>query len=212
MKRILFLLLIVVFCGCATHAVIETPAVTKVYSKAFENKSIGYEILYSQPEPGILSEGKQMPLVPIEQAKLSVGSAKTLRKLPDYIYQQLPSAVKCADHSNCDYKLLVEMVAHNKRGPAYSDYEAGKSFAKGMATFGFASSEFDIIADFDVKYILLKEGKDVFKKDYKVKESVDHQKGKFDSFNSLDEYTSQLFEKHLMLTLNNFFKEAEKAL
>lgn len=214
MKKLVFLLMVaVLISGCsANHANIAMPAVTKVYSTGFDNKAISYNILYSQPRPGITSDGDQLPLAPLNQAQVSVAAASTLKKLPDYIYEQLPSTVKRADAPAGDYYLVVELVAHHKKGPAYADYEAGKSFAKGMASFGFAAQEYQIVADFDVKYKLLKQGKEIFQKSYKVKDSVAHQKGKFDGFNTLNEYTSQILEKHLIITLNNFFNEATKAI
>ena len=75
-------------------------------------------------------------------------------------------------------------------------------------TFGFASSEYNIIANFDAKYRLIRSGEEIFTKNYKVSESVDHERGDFDSFNTLNDYSGQLLEKHLILTLNDFFKEA----
>lgn len=208
MKKALFVLTIVIVAGCATHANIEMPVVTQVHDKIYENKSLAYEIMYSQPEPGIFSGGEQQALKPLKQAKLSVASAATLKRLPDFIFQQLPSNVTRADPGNSDLKLLVELYAHHKKGPTYADFEAGKSFGKSLLTLGLGSSEYNIMADFDVTYKLYKADKEVFKKHYKIKESVDHERGKLEGYNGVHEFAGQLLEKHLILTLNNFFIEA----
>ena len=207
-KGALLLCCLAILGGCASHANIEMPAVTQVYNNAFTNKTFSYEILYSQPKPGIFSGGDKMPLLPLEKSEMSIASAATLKNLPDYIYKQLPSSVIRDQSGNGDFKLIVELTAYNKKGPAYSDYEFAKSFGKNLLTFGFASSEYNIIANFDAKYRLIRSGEEIFTKNYKVSESVDHERGDFDSFNTLNDYSGQLLEKHLILTLNDFFKEA----
>ena len=52
------------------------------------------------------------------------------------------------------------------------------------------------------------DGNVIFTKNFKVKDEVDHEKGDFDSYNTLNEFTSQMLEKHLILTLHEFFTEA----
>ena len=212
MKNLLLLALVVILGGCATHAKIEMPAVTQVHHKSFEDKTMSYEIMYSQPKPGVFSGGQEMPLVPLEEAELSVASAATLKNLPEYIFRQVPASVKRAEKGEGDLKLIVELKAYDKKGPAYADFEFGKSLAKSLVTLGFASSEYDIVADFDAKYVLLSGNEEVFSKSYKVDESVDHERGDFESYNSLNDYVGQLLEKHLILTLNDFFKESAKEL
>lgn len=208
MKKIVVLTVVAFLGGCATHANIEMPAVTQTYHQAFDSKTFSYQIEYSQPMPGVFSGGEQMPLVPLEQATLSVASATTLKKLPDYIYQQLPSSTKRADLGKADFNLVVELTAYDKKGPSYADYEFAKSLGKGFMTLGFGSKEYDIIADFNVKYRLYNGDKKVFAKSYDVKDSVDHQRSDFDSYHTLNDYTAQLLEKHLILSLSDFFKEA----
>jgi hypothetical protein len=203
---------VAIISGCASHAQINMPVVTEVISPAFENKTFSSEVLYSQPEPGIFSGGKQQELKSIGEQRLSVASASVLKKLPTLIQQQLPKSSKLLTQKGTDFDLTVEMIAHDKKGPAYADHEFLKSLGKNLLTLGFASSEYDIIADFDVKYVLTQKGSEVFTKSYKVKESVDHEKGDFDSFNTLKEFTSQLLEKHLTLTLNDFFVAASSRL
>lgn len=212
MKKFVTMTLALLLTGCATHANITAPVVSKVYDKAYDNKSLSYSILYSQPKPGIFTGGEQLPLTPLEKAELSIASSATLSKLSDYIFQQLPSNVQRALDNNGDFKLVVEITAHHKKGPSYADYEAGKSFAKGMVTLGFGSDEYDIIADFDATYKLYVGDEIKFEKSYKVNDSVDHERGKFESFNAVNDVAGQLLEKHLIITLNNFFTEATASL
>lgn len=207
MKKIVLLLVIAVLSGCATHAEIKMPTVIKVHNAVYENKTLNYEVLYSQPKPGIFTGGEQLPLVPIEQAELSVGSASALKDLPDLIFNQLPVSVKYLA-KNPDITLNLEITAHHKKGPVYSDHEFAKSLGKGLLTLGLGSSEYNIVADFDAKYILKQDDRVIFTKEFKVKDEVDHEKSRFDSHYTLNEFVSQMLEKHLILTLHEFFTEA----
>src|SRR5699024_7938755 len=124
-------LFIVALSGCATHPNITMPAVSPVNDPAFSHKSISYNILYSQPEPGMfMAGGEQMALKPLDQAKLSVVSAATLADLPQYIAGQLPANAIQAQAGQGDYQLTVKLVAHDKKGPAYGDMKFGESFVK----------------------------------------------------------------------------------
>lgn len=212
MKKSSIALCLVLATGCATHADIKTAAVTQLQSKHFENKSLSYNILYSQPQPGVFTSGNQTSLKPLEQSELSIASAATLKNLPEYIYKQLPASVVKGEKNNSEFNLEVDLIAHDKAGPAYADYQAMKSFGKDMLTLGLGSSDYNIIADFDVTYKLTSNGKKIYSKEYKVKDSVQHQRGQLESFNSLNDFSGQLLEKHLMLTLNSFFKEADTKL
>lgn len=212
MKKLIALSATVAITGCATHAQITVPPVAKVYSQTFENKTFGHEILYSQPKPGVFSGGEQLPLIPLEKAELSVASAATLRRLSQYIYEQLPATAKrAASPADADYVLHIELTAHDKKGPAFADYQAGKTAALKFVSLGMASNNYAIVADFDAKYTLLQKGQVVTEKSYKVKDSVDHQRGNFEGFNSLNDYTDQMLQKHLITTLNDFFKAATPA-
>lgn len=209
LKRILLAsCLVTLVSGCATPAQISMPAISKAYSSNFDDKTMSVSVLYSQPKPGIFSGGEQLPLVLLSEAEMSVASASTLQKLPDYVLDQLPSSMKLAKSGKGDYNMIIEITARDKKGPTYFDYEAGKSFAKGMLTFGFGSSEYDIVADFDACYKLSDNVTPLFSKCYKVNDSVDHQRGQLESFNSLNDYAGQLLEKHINLTLNDFFKSS----
>lgn len=205
MKKYFALLLFVFLSGCATHADITVPALQQVPSDAWRDKSFTYKILYSQPRPGLGSGTETQPLGPFEQVELSVTSAATLKKLPDYIAAQIPSSRVSRDGA-ADYTLVVEIRARHKRGPAYSDYEAGKSVAKNLLSLGFAASEYIIVADFEATYRLqATSGETVASKHYDVKDAVKHQRGDFESLNSLNDYAGQMLEKHLVVTLNDFF-------
>lgn len=210
MKKLFLMCFVVLLTGCATHAQIKTPEVSQVNNSSFNNKSMSYEIMYSQPKPGAFSGGEQMPLVPFRQAEFSVSSASTLKRLPSLLIEQFPSSVTKAPVGKGDLKLIVELTARDKKGPVFADFEFGKSLLKNLFTLGLASSEYDIIADFDVNYRLFSGDDEIFSKLYKINENVDHEKGDFESISSLDKYVVKLLEKHVILTLNNFFNESSK--
>lgn len=212
MKKLFTILAVITLSGCATHANITMPTVTQVTDKAYENKTISYEVMYSQPKPGVFSEGNQLPLKPLKAAELSVASATTLKKLPNYILQQLPVSTETAAKGQGDLNLKIELYAHDKKGPAYAEYEMAKSLGKSLLTLGLGSSEYEIIADFDATYTLMQGHKEVFSKKYKVKDHADHERNQFEGFNGLNEYAGQMLEKHLVLTLNDFFKQAANKL
>lgn len=207
MKKLALIFMIAFLSGCATHAEIKMPVVNKVHDSAYENKTLQYNILYSQPQPGIVTGGEQQSLTPLEDAELSIASSSTLEDLSALILEQLPASVSHLDN-NADLVLSIQIVAHDKKGPAYAEHQFAKSLGKGLLTLGTAPSEYIIIADFDAKYTLEQQGKEAFSKDYKVEELVNHQEGDFDFSNAKDDLTSQILEKHLILTLNDFFTEA----
>lgn len=198
--------------GCATHADIRMPGVTQVSSPAFESKTISHQVLYSQPKPGVFSGGEQLPLTPLAEAELSVSSAATLANFQELVRKQLPDSVRHSDNSETDFKLEVELTARDKKGPTYAASRLGTSLASNVATLGFAPSSYHIVADFDVQYRLLQGGTEVLTKAYTVSDRVKHQIGDFESYSSTYEYSSQMLEKHLLLTLNDFFGESAKRL
>ncbi|WP_371189234.1 hypothetical protein [Thalassotalea maritima] len=210
MKKLATVALVTVLAGCATHANITMPTVTNVYHQAFDNKTFSYDVMYSQPKPGIFSDGEQLPLAPLAEAQLSVASTKTLRALPNYIFAQLPASAKRGEVGNSDYTVHVELTANDKLGPVYADYESLKNLGKSMITIGLGAKEYDLVADFKVVYKLINNNKTIYHNEYIVNEKVDHELGLGEGFGLLDEFTGQLFEKHLMLTLNDFFTQAAK--
>lgn len=207
MKIIVLFCFVTVLTGCATSAQIQVPDLDQNFNQSFSGKSISYEIMYSQPKPGIFSDGEQMSLTPLNEVELSVASSSTLVQLPSYIAKQLPITAKQVEIGQGDLNLIVELTAYDKKGPTFADYEFLKSFFKGIFTLGIGANEYDIIANFDTNYRLYDNEGEVYSKNYKVNDSVDHEKGDFESYDSLFIYTRQLLEKHITLTLSDFFTE-----
>jgi hypothetical protein len=198
--------------GCATHAKIDVPATTKVNSENWQGKSFNVDIYYSQPEPGVFSGGDQQELKPLKKAKLSVGAVQVLSNLPQTVMNQLPMNAIYTEESNADYTLRVELVAHNKKGPTFADYEFGKSLAKSFLTLGMGSDEYNIVADFDVKYTLTNQGGQSYEKAFTVKDSVDHERSSVEFKNNTYDYAAELLKKHIMLTSSTFLNEAKTVL
>lgn len=194
--------------GCATHAVVEQAVVQKVNSEKFQNKAFSYEVLYSQPKPGMFTGGEQLPLTPIENAELSVASAKVLGRLNEVLRANLPDSVKLVDEQG-DFSLHVAITARDKKGPAFADYDMAASIGKSLLTMGLGASEYTIIADFDVEYSLLNASNEVIHKNtFKVNEELDHEKGQWETNQVGDKLAEQLLEKHINLTLQQFLKAA----
>ena len=195
--------------GCATHAVVEQTVVEKINSQNFENKSFKYNILYSKPKPGIFSGGEQLPLTPIEQAELSVASAQVLGRLNEILKSNLPNSVSIVS-SQGDYGLSIAITAKNKKGPAFADYDMAASMGKSLLTLGLGSSEYTIIADFDIQYSLQDaKGREIHTNTYKVLEELDHEKSKFDGNDIGHSLAEQLLEKHINITLQDFLRNAD---
>ncbi len=211
--RLTLILTVALAAGCASRAEISMPALDPVYDPAYANRSISYDIYYAQPTPGMFGGGgEKQPLKPIADTQMSIASVQTMRKMPQYIKDQLPPSASLANIGQSDFHLRIEMTAYNKRGPAYADYEAAKSLGKNLLTLGLASSEYDIIADFKVRYILMRGSQQVHSQEFRVQDSVDHERGDFDSVASVRGYASLLLEKHLSITLNRFFQTASNAM
>lgn len=211
MKRGLLLFFIMgamLVSGCANHAKIEMPVVERVSSQNWQGKSFRQEIFYSQPEPGLFTGGQQQKLQPISEASLSVASAEVLSGFSQFLSNQLPPNTYVVDDSTADYTVTVNMVAKDKMGPSYPDYEFWKTFFKGLATVGFGSFEYDIIADFDIEYVLKDKKNNVFSKKYSVKDAVDHDKGRFEFNDKSYVYAAELLRKHILITYSSFLKDA----
>lgn len=206
------LILVLTTTGCATHAKIDIPATSKVNTANWQGKSFSLDIYYSQPEPGIFTAGDQQELKPLKDAKLSVGAVQVLTNLPQTIMNQLPMNSIYTESSDTDYTLCVELVAHNKRGPTYADYELGKSLAKGLLTLGMGSDEYNIVADFDVKYTLTDRSGQSYEKAVAVKDIIDHERGSFELKDNTYDYAAELLKKHIMFTSSAFLNEAKTAL
>jgi hypothetical protein len=206
------LVLLLLTVGCATHAKIDVPATTKVNSANWQGKSFNVDIYYSQPEPGVFSAGNQQELKPLKEAKLSVGAVQVLSNLPQTVMAQLPMNAVYTEESNADYFLHIELIAHNKRGPTFADYEFGKNLAKSFLTLGLGADEYNIIADFDVKYTLTDQGGQSYEKAFAVKESIDHERSSVEFKNNTYDYAAELLKKHIMLTSSAFLNEAKTSI
>lgn len=194
--------------GCASNARINPSMMERASGMHWEGKAIAYEVSISQPEPGVFSGGEQQPMTPLNQANLSVGTRRALQDLNSYLENNLPQGASLAHAGNSDLQLSVELTAYDKKGPAYLDHQFTESLAKGLLTLGLAPSDYEVIADFKVNYRLQDaEGVVWHENDYRVQESVDHQKGDFD-FDDQWLYARQMMEKHINITLGDFFTEA----
>lgn len=211
-KLIGFIAFLLLMTGCANHAKIEMPVVAKVNSAKWQGKSFQYEIFYSQPQPGIFSEGEQQQLKPLKEAQLSVGSAQVLADLPQILANQLPVGVRLNDDGQSDYRLKIELVAHDKKGPSYAEYELGKNLAKSLVTFGMGADEYDIIADFEITYCLIARDGKSYRKSFSVKDRVDHERSAVEFKNNTFDYAAILLRKHIMITSSSFLAEANRIL
>jgi hypothetical protein len=198
--------------GCANHAKIEVPTTTKVSSPCWDERSFNVDIYYSQPEPGFFNSAEQLELKPLSEAKLSVGAVQVLANLPRTLMNQLPTNSSYSENDDADYLLTVELIAHHKRGPTYSEWETLKNFGKSMITLGLGADEYDIIADFNIKYILASSSGESFEKEFIVKDSVDHERSAIEFKNNTSDYAADLLSKHIMLTSSEFLEEASESL
>ncbi|MCD9513304.1 hypothetical protein [Photobacterium carnosum] len=193
--------------GCATHGVVTIPIKAPIVNPEFDGKTFTTQLFYSQPEPGLFTAGKQLQLKPIEDAQLSVGASRVLSHFNSLFKIQLPEGSIFVNKGISDYTLIIELYAKDKFGPSYADYDALLSLGKSFLTLGLGSAEYTIIADFNITYKLKdSKGNILYKKDFSVNEKVDHEKDAFDHFAMGDDLASELLEKNIVLTMNDFFK------
>ncbi|ASK79151.1 hypothetical protein CF386_08765 [Paraphotobacterium marinum] len=211
-KSVMILLFSIVLSGCATKGVVNMPVIEPIQNKNLENKKVYVKVYYSQPEPGIFSGGKQQKFAPIKDAKLSIASSRVLSRFDEIVKQQLPLNSSITQSPLSDYKLLVYLKAKDKKGPAYQEYNLGTSLAKGILSLGLASDDYSIIGDFDIKYELFdnKENK-VHEGMYTVYDEIEHERGGFDSYRHGDDLAQQLLEKHIRLTMHEYFLAMPKS-
>lgn len=198
--------------GCASHPQISSPVVERANSERWDGKSFSYELLYSQPKPGVFSSGQQQELAPIGKAQLSVGSAQVLSNFPTIVDQILPAKASLTKSESSDYALKVALIANDKKGPTYAEYEFGKSLAKGLVTLGLGAAEYNIVADFSVEYTLSNKNGERFSKKYNINESIDNEKGAFEIHDRNSDYAAELLKKHIIVTASSFFSEAKSKL
>lgn len=208
MKLLGALVVVSFIAGCATHGEVTVPVKQAVENPKFDNKTISSEVLYAQPKPGIFSGGEMQELKPIENAELSVGASRVLARFKELFARQLPLTTKMGPTGETDFTLITELTAHDKSGPAYADYDMAASMGKKFITLGLGSSEYTIRADFDVTYKLQNEtGETLLTKTFHVEDSIDHERGGFDGFDIGEDLAAKLFEKNIILTMNDFFTE-----
>lgn len=199
--------------GCATHGEVSVPVKQAVEIPAFVDKSISTDIYYSQPKPGILSGGEVLPMKPISEAEVSVGASRVLARFSELFAQQLPLRTSIGTKQNSDFVFVTELQAKDKSGPSYASYDVAASFGKKMITLGLGSSEYTIVADFDVTYKLLdKSGKVLTEHTYNVHDEIDHERGGFDGYDIGEDLAAKLFEKHIVITMNKFFEQTSNTL
>ncbi len=76
-----------------------------------------------------------------------------------------------------------------------------------IITLTLGALSYDLVADFDVTYELVKGDKILFKKNYDVFESLGHKESAFSSFNVDIDASMELFEKHIRLTNAQFWND-----
>lgn len=193
---------------------VNMPSVQVIHNEEWENKKFDYDILYSQPKSQISGSEEQPPLMPFDE-KLSIVDARSvatflaIRKFPDYLLQQLPVGAKLGSDNDFDYKIIVEMEAHNKKGPVYASHEKVESAVTSLLTLGMTPNERELIADFKVTYRLLNSnGTELFDKSFNINNRVDHiaYEGLYGTQRIYDN-ESKLLEKYLVITLNEFITE-----
>jgi hypothetical protein len=194
--------------GCATAARIDVPP-QKTAVTTWQQYLIGYQINYSQPKPGFLGSREQLPLTPLAQAELSAASRTILQNLPNVVAKRIPAKVVAA-HEPRHYTLVMDLVAREVRGPTYAERQHLSSIASNLVTLGFASADYKLIADFDVRYRLLdSRGGVISDRSYQPQEQLDHEHGDFELVQTLYSHAALLLERHVSLTLDDFFSQIQ---
>lgn len=194
--------------GCATHGQVKVPVLKAVENESFAGKTFSTEVYYSQPQPGLFSDGEKLPLKPIEEAEVSVGASRVLSRFQELFQRQLPAESSIGKKDNSDFIYIIELTAKDKKGPTFADYDILASTGKSLLTLGLGSSEYTIIADFDILYRLEdKNGKVIYEKSYTIHDEVDHERSKLDGFDIGNDLAAQLLEKHVVISMNDYFKK-----
>ncbi len=211
-KKISIIIGLLTLAGCATHGVVTVPVQSAIDNEYFANKTISTKLYYSQPKPGVFSGGEVLPMKPITEAELSVGSSRVLARYKELLSQQLPINTKVAsEDNNGDFLFITELQAKDKAGPSYADYDMALSAGKKLLTLGLGSSEYTIVADFDVTYKLLdRDGKLLLQETYAVYDEVDHERGGFDGFDIGEDLAAKLLEKNIAITMHKFFLKTDE--
>ena len=54
--------------------------------------------------------------------------------------------------------------------------------------------------------LISKNGKVIYEKDYTIHDEVDHERGKLEGFDIGNDLAAQLLEKHVVISMNDYFK------
>ena len=85
------------------------------------------------------------------------------------------------------------------------------STGKKLLTLGLGSSEYTIIADFDVTYKLLdNQGNLLSQETFTIEDEIDHERGGFDGYDIGQDLAAKLLEKNIVTTMNKFFSNTSK--
>lgn len=213
MKRIFIVSLFIAYLtGCANPAQIEKPILAEFDNNIWGQRTLGYQVSYAQPTPGLFTGGDVVELQPISQVQKSIYSSRVLSSLDDYIKSSFPKELTYSEFNDtADYTLQIDIVAFDKKGPSYSDYLSLVNFSKLIFTLGINKvQDYDIIADFKMNCRLYnKQNQLLFEKGYKVKDILEHEEYTYNITSSDELLASELFKKHINVNLNNFFKEVE---
>ena len=203
---------LMVMVGCVSRAQIDVPKVTPVEAQAYQHKVFYSDVYYSQPQANLFSGAAQQAMQPLGNIKLSRICSPAMTHFNQLLREQLPASSRIThDARASDYRLQVEIQAHENRGPVYLDYLIAQNLTKNLLTFGVANEDFDIIADFDVQYRLYDKNEQLlFSKDYAVQDSVSHQAGNFDFGDRIFLPAQNMMKKYLLLTMNDFFVNASR--
>lgn len=209
---VIFLLCAAFLTACATPAKIVTSEVSDYRSPSYLNKTISFDILYSQPEPKVFGSGAQQAFKPIAIQEKHSFSEKVLEDVTPFIESQLPHGASATVSAHSDLLLSVKLSTPNKLGPVAPDYRLGETFGKKVISLGFAAKNYDLVADYSVELTLFQNGDRIYWKRYDVSSSVKHQVGNFSSPNNLYNYSRDYFRKTLAETLSEFYKAADSVL
>ncbi|MBE1301800.1 MAG: hypothetical protein GJ680_18095 [Alteromonadaceae bacterium] len=199
--------------GCASHAKIDKFALETINSPAYHGKSINHEVLYSQIEPGFLNSAHQQELTPLKDATLSMAASNVMDNFESKLAKGKPLNTTIVTKGG-DLLLRTTVIANDKKGPAFGEHQLAESLAKNVLTFGLAGSDYDVVADFSIRYELYFDNALVHDKRFVINERVDHTSGNFEfnRYSNLNDAAAALMDKHVSMTLNTFYKEAAEKL
>lgn len=210
-KIILASILLVTLSGCATHGKVEIPHTQNYDVEIMEKKKISYEITYQAPTYGFFGDGDMQESMPISEARLNSNIRMVLNNFNPILASQLPSNALIINAGDSDYKVLVHIKAFDGNGPVTLEDLLGETMLKEMLSLGIAAKEQEVVANFQITYSVTdSHGKELITKNYKVNDSIEHEKGDYETDIGGNRLTGDLFKKHVTLTLNKFVKEVSK--